>query len=150
MNIEQYLETHETLIYNNKGVSMLPMLVQDRDLIIVRKKQSGERLRKFDVAIYISPPHQYVLHRIVEVNDTGYVFLGDNCVKKEYGIREKQVIAVLTAFVRNGKKVEVTDLGYRLYSRFWFYIYPLRGIFKKLRLFLKRIKNRISKAKTTV
>lgn len=145
MNIEQYLETHETLTYNNKGVSMLPMIVQDRDLMIVRKKNPEERLKKFDVAIYVSPTHKYVLHRIIKVDDNGYVFLGDNCVKKEYGIREEQVIAVLTAFVHNGKKIEVTDFGYKFYSRFWYYIYPLRMIFKKTKFFFRRIKKKYCK-----
>ncbi len=28
INIEQYLDTHDFLVYSNKGVSMLPMLKQ--------------------------------------------------------------------------------------------------------------------------
>ena len=45
MNIKEYLDTHDTLTFNTKGVSMLPMIKQDRDLVILRKKQPDERLK---------------------------------------------------------------------------------------------------------
>ena len=144
INIEQYLETHDFLVYSNRGVSMLPMLKQGRDLMIVRRKLPDERLKKFDVAIYIRPPHSYVLHRIIKVEDGGYVFLGDNCENKEPNIREEQVIAVLTAFVHKGKQIDATNKGYRLYSRFWYYIFPFRMAVRRSKRFSKRILNKLA------
>ena len=47
MNIEKYLETHDHLVYSNKGVSMLPMLKEGRDLMIVRRKLPDERHQCF-------------------------------------------------------------------------------------------------------
>ena len=144
INIEQYLDTHDFLVYSNKGVSMLPMLKQGRDLMIVRHKRPDERLKKYDVAIYIRPLHSYVLHRIVKVEERGYVFLGDNCENKEPGIREEQVIAVLTAFVHKGKQIDVSNKGYRLYSRFWYYIFPLRMAVRKSKRFTIRILRKLA------
>ena len=144
MNIEQYLSTHDSLVYSNKGVSMLPMLRQGRDLMIVRRKREGERLKKYDVAIYIRPPHDYVLHRIIRVDEGGYVFLGDNCENKEYGIREEQVIAVMTAFVHKGKQIDVTDKGYIFYSRFWYLIYPIRRATRRSKRFIKKILRKLT------
>lgn len=143
MNIEQYLDTHDRLVYNNKGVSMLPIIRQDRDLMILRKKQPNERCKKYDVAVYIRPPHDYVLHRIVKVENGGYVFLGDNCINLEPGIREEQVIAVMTDFVHKGKQISVENGGYKLYSRVWYFLYPLRRCRKKLFSKLRGAKHRL-------
>ena len=96
-------------------------------------------MKKYDVAIYIRPPHNYVLHRIIRVDDDGYVFLGDNCENKEYGIREEQVIAVMTAFVHKGKQIEVNNKGYIFYSRFWYFVYPIRRMCRKSKRFIKNI-----------
>lgn len=139
MNIEKYLETHDHLVYSNKGVSMLPMLKEGRDLMIVRRKLPDERLKKYDVAIYIRPPHAYVLHRIIKAEEDGYVFLGDNCENKEYNIREDQVIAVMTAFVHKGRQIDINNRGYRFYSRFWYHIFPLRMAWRKSKRFIKRV-----------
>ena len=90
------------LTYTNVGVSMMPLLRQGKDLFIVTKS-NGERFSVGDVVLYRRPPNKYVLHRIIEVRRDDYVILGDNCVNKEYGIKDKDIIAVMTGFVRNGK-----------------------------------------------
>lgn len=129
---EEYLAENDTLIYTFSGVSMNPMLRQERDLICVKKKTAG-RCKKYDVVLYRRPPRQYVLHRIVEVREKDYVILGDNCIAKEYGITDDDIIGVLTEFVRDGKTVSVQNRGYRLYARMWYRIYPIRMLIKKMK-----------------
>lgn len=128
---EAYLERYGELTYRTVGTSMLPMLKQDRDLFTVRKK-GGERCRKYDVVLYRRPPSHYVLHRIVEVREKDYVILGDNCVGREYGITDDDIIGVLTGFVHRGRQYSADDLSYRLYSRLWCLAYPLRMVIKRL------------------
>lgn len=129
---EAYLEQYGELTYKNTGVSMLPMLKQGRDLFTVKKK-TARRCEKYDVVLYRRPPGRYVLHRIVEVRENDYVILGDNCVSKEYGVTDGDIVAVLTGFVRKGKEYSVEDRGYRLYARLWYALYPLRRTAKRLR-----------------
>ena len=57
-----------------------------------------------------------MLHRVVEVREKDYVILGDNCVNREYGITDDDILGVMTAFVRDGKQHTVNDRGYRLYT----------------------------------
>lgn len=114
-NIAEYLAEHGTLTYSNVGTSMLPLLRQDRDLFIVRAKSPGERFEVGDVVLYKRPQEQYVLHRIVEVLPDGYIILGDNCVRREVGISDSEILGVMTGFVRDGKEHSVTERGYRLY-----------------------------------
>ena len=132
MTYEEYLEKYGTLTYRNVGTSMLPLLKQGRDLFTVEKK-TGERCRKYDVVLYRRAQKEYVLHRVIEVRDSDYVILGDNCVRKEYGIRDEDILGVMTSFVRKGKKHSCKELGYRIYSRIWGACHPVRVAFMILR-----------------
>lgn len=134
---EEYLDEHGELTYRNVGVSMLPMLKQDRDLFTVKKKTT-DRCKKYDVVLYRRPPNQYVLHRVVEVREKDYVILGDNCIFREYGIKDEDIIGVLTSFVHKGKTYSVNDIRYKIYVQFWCRSYSLRMIAKKIKNKLKR------------
>ena len=130
---KEYLEKHGTLIYTNVGVSMLPLLREGKDLLIVSRKGPG-RCRAGDVVLYIRAGNRYVLHRVIEVHAHEYVIMGDNCVTKEYGIRDEDIIGVMTGFVRGGRKHSTDEFGYRVYT---FFILHTIGI----RVFLKRCKS---------
>lgn len=138
IRFEDYLEKHGSLTYTNVGVSMLPLLRQGKDMFIVVRKD-GQRCKVGDVVLYRRPPDKYVLHRVIKVCADSYVILGDNCVHKEYGIKEEDVIAVMTGYIRNGKEHSVKERGYRLYSFVWLHTIPLRTGMKKIKFLLKHI-----------
>ncbi len=131
-SFEEYLDRYGELTYTNVGVSMMPLLRQGKDLFTVRKK-GEERCKRGDVVLYTRPPDRYVLHRVIEVRPDDYVILGDNCVSKEYGIREEQILGVMTSYVRNGKTHRVTDRGYRLYSAYVLRCMPVRIFYRQLK-----------------
>lgn len=135
------------LVYKNKGVSMMPLLRQDRDLMIIEKKEEGQ-LKKYDAVLFIRDNGQYVLHRILKVREHDYWIVGDNCFTGEY-IKEEQIIGVLKGVMRDSKQISVEDKGYRLYVWLWCYFYPvriliLRGIWL-LKGVLRRIKRMLQK-----
>ena len=138
ISFENYLERRGSLTYSNVGESMLPFLRQGKDLFTVRKK-GAERCKVGDVVLYRRPPDQYVLHRIVEVRPDDYVILGDNCVAKETGIRDEDILGVMTGFVRGGKMHSVEEAGYRAYSAIFLHTIPLRVFLKKTGLRLRRL-----------
>ena len=133
ISYEAFLEQNGELTYSNVGVSMLPLLRQGKDLFTVVKKPP-ERCKAGDVVLYRRPPDQYVLHRIVAVRERDYVLLGDNCVSREYGIRDEDILGVMTGFVRNGKAHTVREPLYRAYSAFMLHGAPLRVAVKRLEL----------------
>lgn len=135
---ESYLEEHGSLTYSNVGVSMLPLLRQGKDLFTVRRKGT-ERCRRGDVVLYRRPPTHYVLHRVIEVRKQDYVILGDNCIGKEYGIRDEDIIGVMTGYVRDGREHSTDELGYRLYSFWILHTIGIRIFFKKVRIRLSRM-----------
>lgn len=91
--------------------------------------------------LYRRPPSHYVLHRIVEVRENDYVILGDNCLNKEYGIKDEDIIGVLSKFVRNGKEYTVDNKNYQLCAKLWYFIYPIRKLIMKIKIKLRRLKN---------
>ena len=73
---EDQLAKTGKLIYTNRGDSMMPLIKQDRDLLIIEPVHG--RLKKYDVPLYKRDNGQYVLHRILKVREQGYVICGDN------------------------------------------------------------------------
>ena len=138
-SFEELLERDGQLVYKTRGVSMLPMLHENQDLVIIAAKKS--RLKKYDVALY-RRGKSYVLHRVIAVNDGYYTIRGDNTYRLEF-VPEEAVLGVLTGFVRKGKQHRDTDVGYRLYVRFWCAIYPLRSCYVRLRGRALRMASRI-------
>lgn len=89
------------------GRSMYPTLQQGKDYAVL----SGltDKPKNNDVVFYRRDNGQFVLHRIVGENENGYILCGDNQTEKEYGIRREQVIAVLVAVERDGKRLSVSS-----------------------------------------
>ena len=126
------LEKTGKLIYSNHGTSMMPLIKQGRDLVVIEKKNG--RLSKYDVPLYkVGTSHRYVLHRIIKVRENDYVIRGDNCLNKEFGITDDDILGVLTKVIRNGKEISVEARGYKLYSRIWHIIFPFRFLYMKAR-----------------
>lgn len=122
---ETYLNETGRLIGPFKGTSMLPMLRQGKDVFIV-EKSGTDRCKRGDVVLYRRPPDQYVLHRIIAVRESDYVILGDNCIAREYGITDADILGVMTGFIRNGKEHSVHEFGYRAYCAIWMRTRALR------------------------
>ena len=124
-SFEEVLKQDGRLVYKTRGYSMLPMLHQDQDLVMIELPKG--RLNKYDVALYRSGS-AYVLHRVIGVKEKEYLIRGDNTYHIER-VEEGAVIGVLTRFVRYGKEHSVDEAGYKIYSRFWCAAYPVRVCF---------------------
>lgn len=137
MTYESYLKQYGTLTYRNVGVSMLPLLREGKDLFTITRK-GKKRCKKYDVVLYRRPPASYVLHRIVKVREHDYVLLGDNCLNKEYGIRDDDILGVMTTMIRGGKEISVQKKTYQFLVRVWYFLYPLRAFFMRFKYYIKR------------
>lgn len=143
MTIEQVLLTNGKYVGPTVGVSMLPMLKNRRDTVIIYPKT--ERLSPMDVALY-KRGNDYVLHRVLSVTDTGYIIRGDNCYADEI-VPEETVIGVLKEFYRKDKHVLCTDKKYLRYAKRRVKTYPARRIFVKCKQKVYGLARRILKGK---
>lgn len=117
------------------GISMLPMIRQNLDSVVL--SPICGKLRKYDIPLYRRDNGKYVLHRIIGAGNT-YICAGDNQFQPEPGIREDQMIAVVTSFYRKGREVSVSAWYYQLYCRLWHYSRPIRHFWHRGIRWLRR------------
>lgn len=132
---EEEIRLNGKLVYTNVGDSMLPLIRQGRDLLVISKVEG--RLKKYDVPLYKRGSGQYVLHRILKVREQDYVICGDNRYHREYGITDRHIIGVLTGIVRDGKEISVKSFSYRLYVHLWCDFFYIRALILRGKHFLK-------------
>lgn len=126
--IRERLEAGQTVKFSPRGVSMLPMLRQGIDSVVL--SPVPEKLKKYDLPLYRRDDGKYILHRIVEAEET-YTCVGDNQFVLEPGLRHDQMLALVTAFTRGEKVYSVTDWRYGIYCRFWHYSRPVRHFWRR-------------------
>ena len=131
----EQLDAGKTVKFSPRGISMLPMLRQGIDSVVL--SPLPEKLRKYDLPLYQRDNGKYVLHRIVEVGET-YTCIGDNQFVKEPDLRHDQMIAVVSAFTRGDREYSVEHPAYRLYCRVWHYSRPLRHFWRRAKGWIKQ------------
>ena len=141
-SVEERLKKEGIYISKTRGISMRPLFKTHRDAVMIAPP--SRELRKYDIVLYTYGDGRYILHRIVGFKDGLCLIRGDNtyvleCVPKE------RIIGVAVAFNRNGKRYDMSEISYKMYSRFWNFIYPLRYIAIRTRRLLSRIKHKIFK-----
>ena len=142
-SFEEELARNGNLVFPNVGRSMLPLLREGRDLMVIER---AEELRCFDAVLFrrpgVSGRGAYVLHRILKVRPDGRCWIvGDNCVEGE-DVRRENVLGVLTAVRRGDRLIRVTDPAYRLYVALWCRPYRLRFALLRLARFARRCAGR--------
>lgn len=136
--IVEKLDAGGTVTFNPCGTSMLPML-RDGDDTVVLTKPKG-RLHLFDLPLYRRKDGKYVLHRVVNFGSDGsYTMCGDNQFTTEKGITDDDIIGVVTAFYRKGKEYTVNSKKYKAYLEFMFYSKPFRRVIRAVSTRAKRV-----------
>lgn len=138
--MEEQLAAGKSVRIAPRGTSMLPMLRQGRDSVVL--SPVPERLKPYDLPLYRRENGQFVLHRVVRAGET-YTCIGDHQYQLETGVRHDQMIAVVTAFVRDGREHSVEEAGYRAYCRLWHYSRPVRYAAGRCRRAVKFVLKRL-------
>ena len=134
--IEEKLKSGGTFEININGTSMLPLLVQKRDTVIL--KAFDGKIKKYDLPLYRRKNGAFVLHRTVGVQENSFCACGDNQWIVEKDIDYGQIIGVVCEIVRKGKKIPVSSFGYRFYCRVWELLRPIRKYIVKIKGKLRR------------
>ena len=142
LKYEDIINTEGKLVWKIQGVSMLPLIKQDRDIVVIRK--ISDELKKYDVVLFKrhnlkTEKDDYVLHRILKVNGDGtYYIVGDNCISGDV-VKKENIIGILDGIVRNGKDIRLNGCGYRLYLFFVGDLYKVRIFNKRQVMKLKSV-----------
>jgi hypothetical protein len=115
--IREVLDSDGEIKIQPHGTSMLPLIVQGRDSVVLRKPK---KIKKHDIIFYRRDNGQFVLHRVMKKSSDGtFVLLGDSQTEFEYDIKEEQIIAYVCRIERKGKVLKITSLSYRFYVFLW-------------------------------
>lgn len=144
-SIKEILDKFGTYTGLTQGCSMWPMLKEGRDNIIVVKPEG--RLKKYDVPVYIVNG-KYVMHRIIEVHDDYYTIVGDNMLLREK-VTDDMICGKLVGYYKKGKRYIDCENGklYKLYSRVWVALLPVRKWIMRVHTVLSVIKRKVLKIK---
>lgn len=123
--LEKEILSGKPVVSFTSGDSMEPLLFHKNTRVVIQKVE-GE-LRKGDLPLYRRDTGQFVMHRIIRVDDAYYYTRGDN----RYGLEripKVWVIGVVTEIYRKKKHILVMDKMYRSYVWVWNTLYPIRYI----------------------
>ncbi len=140
--IKEQLESGGNVKIPITGTSMLPLLVQGRDFVVLK---TCHKAKINDIIFYRRDNGAFVLHRIIGVDGNGYILCGDNQWVKEYGISDHNIIGVVTEIHRNGKVIGVDDKKYVKYYKRWLKLFPIRKMIVKLLTIIRAIKRKMSR-----
>lgn len=139
IKFEDVLSQGKNLYYTNVGDSMLPLIREGKDILIIAPRPFN-RLKKNDIPLYKRDSGQYVLHRIVKVRKKDYLLRGDNRYFTEKGITDKHIIGILVAIIRDGKYLSLDDEKYLSYVKKLNKTYIFKFLKYKLLRFLYKLK----------
>ena len=136
--IREKLSGGGDVLISASGNSMYPLFRHQKDQVRLSQAER-EQLKKYDMILYQRDSGQYVLHRIVGIGEKGFILRGDAETVNEYPIREDQVIAKVSGFVRKGREHSCDEALYRLYVLVWTHTVLLRRIYRKGKSILGKI-----------
>ncbi len=138
--IEEVLSSGGEFRMYPKGTSMLPLIVQKRDSVVL-KRNFDKPAKKHDIAFYRRANGQFVLHRVMKIcGDGSYVMCGDNQLALEKGITDEQIIGYVCMLYRGEKSVDIDGFRYLWYV-FWWTKIPIR----RLCFFARRVRGKLAR-----
>ena len=145
--MEQSLREQGRIITVPVGISMWPMLKNRQDHIVITTVTRP--LRRYDVPMYRRNTGKFVLHRIIKVRKDGrYVICGDNLWRKEYHVRDEDIVGVLAGFFKGDRYIDCeTNHLYHAYVYIWRFLYPIRSCLLISKEYAAKIKRMFMKNK---
>ena len=123
------LEAAESVPLVISGNSMSPFLTHRRDTVYLSRVQRP--LKKGDMILFRRDSGDYILHRILRMENGMYILIGDaqNWVEP---VRDDQVLALVTAVRRKDKLLKEGDFWWFFFEKIWIRMIPLRCPVMKL------------------
>lgn len=137
--IEQELRQGRAVITRTTGVSMKPLLSENRTYIVIEPLR-GE-LCVGDIPVWRRPDGVYIVHRLVQMEGDICFTRGDNCLHAEK-VPMDRILGRVTQIRRKNRTIFTVgdmDPAYRFYVRFWEKSWGLRRRYFLARERLKKI-----------
>lgn len=140
--IEELLAMDRQAIFTVKGRSMLPFIGDNRDQVVLDKKDFSN-LKKGDIILFKNKNNHYILHRIYKVSQEGYITIGDGNLYFDGWVQSDRIIGVVTKIIRKDKEIDCSSKLWRGVFLLWMKLLPIRGHLLKIYSNLSKIKRKI-------
>ncbi|RKV82268.1 MAG: hypothetical protein D8H91_01400 [Alloprevotella sp.] len=101
-----------------RGRSMRPMLEHERDSVTLQQ-EPVLRYGQGDVVLAHTTDARWVLHRIVQCDDTRCVLQGDGNVGQQEQCLRTEILGRVVYFERKSKRYAANHVFWRVYANFW-------------------------------
>lgn len=140
--IQQVVESGGAFPLVVTGHSMTPTMKPQRDKVFLVSPKTRQPKKK-EIVLFRREDGTYVLHRIIGGDKAGRLRINGDAQNWTEWITPEQIIAVVEAVERNGKKFSCDSAKYRCYVWFWGFSRPFRPfLFRVNRLLRGRKKRR--------
>jgi hypothetical protein len=112
LSIREALGKYKKIVQPVRGISMLPMLDEDKDAVELVEVKGC--LKKYDLVLFQRRNGQMVLHRIIAVKKHHCLICGDNSTAVEK-VPMERILAVASGFYKDGKYVSCQNEEYLAY-----------------------------------
>lgn len=117
--IEESVAFGECFEVRIEGLSMLPFLGHNGDMIIVRRIDTTESIVGRIVMCRIAPKH-YVTHRAMSIDNGIVMMLGDGRLTYDTPVSRDKIVGIVEGVIRKNGKVKHCDShSWRLRERLW-------------------------------
>lgn len=124
------LEEGQAIEIHPYGFSMYPLITSPSDSVIVCPVEA-ETLKTGDILLYRRESGLLVLHRICRIKKDGFYFTGDNQTEIEGPLQAQQLLAKVTHIRRKGHTFSIKHPIYRVCSRIWLILRPVRPLISR-------------------
>lgn len=133
----EQLENGKKVQFAPSGISMRPMLDNKVDQVYI-ERATKDNIKKWDVVLYQNHFGAYIMHRVIKLDDEGFVTRGDNNYYNDKKQSYDTLIGRVYEFEHKGKKKSINAISYKVYAIVWIGSYFPRK-------FLRKIKGKISR-----
>lgn len=118
------------------GTSMTPTLHPQRDKVFLVSPKTRPPKKK-DIVLFQREDGTYVLHRIIGINKNGNCKINGDAQTWTEQITPEQIVAVVDAVERKGKRFSVDSKKYRSFVTLWRWSRPCRPFLFRVNRFLR-------------
>lgn len=144
--ISEQLACSRQAVFTVTGMSMWPFICHVRDKVIVGAVKP-ENLQAGDIILFQAAEEKFLLHRITHLYTDYFETTGDGNLFRDGKFPYPCVIARVNQVIRNGKTMDCNCFGWKLLSRVWMALFPVRRqmlAFVRLAGKLKRLGQQVS------
>lgn len=109
------------------GTSMYPFLRDGIDSVEL-SRTSFYDIQRGDIVMILRDNGQYVMHRVFRKEEDCFYMVGDAQQLIEGPLRPEQLVAVISAVWRRERRVECSNMMWKLLSILWMGLLPFRSL----------------------